>query len=485
MSLIQLPSMISASPEIFLAGAGMILLMIGVFRKTDGTGVLSMATILCFIVAIIAGFLYGGEENAFYGMFITTSFTQFSKSLILVGSILAVVLANDYMKTENAQRFEVPVLILFATLGMMMMVSAGDLIALYIGLELQSLSLYVLAAIRRDSLKSTEAGLKYFVLGALSSGMLLYGASLIYGFSGSTDFLQIANVINEQKDNLSLGILIGLVFLISGLAFKVSAVPFHMWTPDVYEGAPTPITALLAISPKIAALCLFIQVLIGPFSAIIEQWQQIIILISIASMTLGAVAALMQTNIKRLLAYSSIGHMGYALIGLASANEAGISGVLIYLAIYLFMNVGTFGCIMCMRRNGQAVEQISDLAGASKSHPMMAFALLVFMFSMAGIPPLAGFFGKWFIFLAAIEAQLYTLAIIGVISSVVAAFYYLRIIKIMYFDEIVDPLDKGLTKNLRAVIYGSMSLVIIFFLAPGTLVSSAANAAKSLIGVNG
>jgi len=462
-------------------------MLIGVFvREERAMGIVHYLSLAALIVVGIAVLPMRGQEHvAFNGQFVSDDFTVFMKILILMGTFLSLIMSQSYLRREGMKRFEYPVLMLFATVGMMMMVSAGDLIALYIGLELQSLSLYVLAAIRRDSLKSTEAGLKYFVLGALSSGMLLYGASLIYGFSGSTDFLQIANVINEQKDNLSLGILIGLVFLISGLAFKVSAVPFHMWTPDVYEGAPTPITALLAISPKIAALCLFIQVLIGPFSAIIEQWQQIIILISIASMTLGAVAALMQTNIKRLLAYSSIGHMGYALIGLASANEAGISGVLIYLAIYLFMNVGTFGCIMCMRRNGQAVEQISDLAGASKSHPMMAFALLVFMFSMAGIPPLAGFFGKWFIFLAAIEAQLYTLAIIGVISSVVAAFYYLRIIKIMYFDEIVDPLDKGLTKNLRAVIYGSMTLVIIFFLAPGTLVSSAANAAKSLIGVNG
>ena len=485
MSLIQLPSFIPASAEIFLACAGMLLLMVGVFRKTEGAGLLSMATILCFVVAIVGIFLYGGQEDAFYGMFVCTSFTQFAKTMILAGSILAVVLANDYMKMENSQRFEVPILILFATLGMMMMVSAGDLIALYIGLELQSLSLYVLAAIRRDSLKSTEAGLKYFVLGALSSGMLLYGASLIYGFSGTTDFRQIAEVIGSQKTDLSLGLLIGLVFLISGLAFKVSAVPFHMWTPDVYEGAPTPITALLAVSPKIAALCLFIQVLFGPFLAILEQWQQIIIFISIASMVLGAVAALMQTNIKRLLAYSSIGHMGYGLIGLASANESGIGGVLIYLAIYLFMNVGTFGCIMCMRRNGQAVEQITDLSGVSKTHPMMAFALMVFMFSMAGIPPLAGFFGKWFIFLAAIEAKLYALAIIGVISSVVAAFYYLRIIKIMYFDEISEPLDRGISKNLRVVIYGSMTVVIIFFLSPGTLVSAATNAAKSLIGVNG
>ncbi|MCH2630697.1 MAG: NADH-quinone oxidoreductase subunit NuoN [Nisaea sp.] len=485
MSLIQLPSFIPASAEIFLACAGMLLLMVGVFRKTEGAGLLSMATILSFVVAIVGVFLYGGQEDAFYGMFVSTSFTQFAKAMILAGSILAVVLANDYMKMENSQRFEVPILILFATLGMMMMVSAGDLIALYIGLELQSLSLYVLAAIRRDSLKSTEAGLKYFVLGALSSGMLLYGASLIYGFSGTTDFRQIAEVIGSQKTDLSLGLLIGLVFLISGLAFKVSAVPFHMWTPDVYEGAPTPITALLAVSPKIAALCLFIQVLFGPFLAILEQWQQIIIFISIASMVLGAVAALMQTNIKRLLAYSSIGHMGYGLIGLASANEAGIGGVLIYLAIYLFMNVGTFGCIMCMRRNGQAAEQITDLSGVSKTHPMMAFALMVFMFSMAGIPPLAGFFGKWFIFLAAIEAKLYALAIIGVISSVVAAFYYLRIIKIMYFDEILEPLDRGISKNLRVVIYGSMTVVIIFFLSPGTLVSAATNAAKSLIGVNG
>jgi len=402
--------------------------------------------------------------------------------LILMGSALSIVLSSDYMWREQAQRFEFPVLIVYATVGMMMMVSANDLIGLYVGLEMQSLALYVVASIRRDTLRSTEAGLKYFVLGALSSGMFLYGCSLIYGFAGTTDFLGLAGIFSTLNGDVPVGLVFGMVFLIAGLAFKVSAVPFHMWTPDVYEGAPTPVTALFAVAPKVAAICLFLRVMVGPFGELIEQWQQIIVVISILSMGLGAFAALVQTNIKRLMAYSSIGHMGYALVGVAAGNEAGASGVLIYMSVYLFMNVGTFACILAMRQQGRLVEGINDLAGLSKSHPMMAVALLIFMFSMAGIPPLAGFFGKWFVFLAAIDAGLYTLAILGVIASVVSAFYYLRIVKIMYFDEASEPLDSAVPTDLRLVIYVSTAVTLLFFVVPSPVVEAAGAAAAALMG---
>ncbi|MBL6600808.1 MAG: NADH-quinone oxidoreductase subunit NuoN [Alphaproteobacteria bacterium] len=479
------PAMASATPEIFLAAAGMALLMLGVFRKEDATGLVSWLAIASFIVAGVLVLTHGGPTDTptFFGMFVTSQFAQFAKILILMGSALSIILSNDYMRREQAQRFEYPVLIVYATVGMMMMVSADDLIALYIGLELQSLALYVVASIRRDTLRSTEAGLKYFVLGALSSGMLLYGCSLIYGFAGTTDFAGLAGVFTTlENETVPVGLVFGLVFLISGLAFKVSAVPFHMWTPDVYEGAPTPVTALFAIAPKVAAICLFLRVMVGPFGELIDQWQQVIVVISILSMGLGAFAALVQTNIKRLMAYSSIGHMGYALVGVAAGNEAGASGVLIYLTVYLFMNVGTFACILAMRQQGRAVEGINDLAGLSKSHPMMAVALLVFMFSMAGIPPLAGFFGKWFVFLAAIDAGLYTLAILGVMASVVSAFYYLRIVKIMYFDEAVEPLDSAVPGDLRVVMYVATAVTLLFFLMPSPVVEVADAAAAALMG---
>ncbi|HEX9702666.1 MAG TPA: NADH-quinone oxidoreductase subunit NuoN, partial [Rhodospirillales bacterium] len=365
------------------------------------------------------------------------------------------------------------------TLGMMMMLSANDLIALYLGLELQSLSLYVIAAFQRDSLRSTEAGLKYFVLGALSSGMLLYGCSLIYGYTGTTEFPMIAKVVSSSGQ-APIGLVIGLVFLISGLAFKVSAVPFHMWTPDVYEGAPTPVTAFFSVAPKIAALALFIRVMVGPFGGLLPEWQQIVVFVSIASMVLGAFAAINQTNIKRLMAYSSIGHVGYALIGLAVGNQAGIRGMLIYLAIYLFMNLGTFGCILCMRRGDRMVEGINDLAGLGKSHPMLGLAVAVFMFSMAGIPPLAGFFGKLYIFLAAVEAKLYTLAVLGVLSSVIAAFYYLRIVQLVYFSDPEEVLDRPVSRDLGLVIAGTALVIVLFFAYPTPILTGAAAAAASL-----
>jgi NADH-quinone oxidoreductase subunit N len=363
---------------------------------------------------------------------------------------------------------------------MMMMVSANDLIALYMGIELQSLALYVIASFQRDSLRSTEAGLKYFVLGALSSGMLLYGCSLIYGFTGATGFTAIAAAIQGQE-HAGIGLIVGIVFLCAGLAFKVSAVPFHMWTPDVYEGAPTPVTAFFAVAPKIAGLALFMRALIVPFLAISDDWQQIIVVISVASMLLGAFAAIWQDNIKRLMAYSSIGHVGYALIGLAAGSAEGVRGVLVYLVIYMAMNVGTFACILSMRRRSGMVEGISDLAGLSKRNPLMALALAVFMFSMAGIPPLGGFFGKFYIFIAAVNAELYTLAVIGVLASVVGAFYYLRIIKVMYFDEPGEPFESPMSVELRAIIGVCGVFVTFFAFYTAPFIASAQIAAAALI----
>jgi NADH-quinone oxidoreductase subunit N len=360
-----------------------------------------------------------------------------------------------------------------------MMVSANDLIALYLGLELQSLSLYVLAAFKRDTTRSSEAGLKYFVLGALSSCMLLYGCSLIYGFTGTTAFDALATVLSGPE-TAPIGLIVGIVFLIAGLAFKVSAVPFHMWTPDVYEGAPTPVTAFFALAPKIAAISLFVRVMIDPFGDLLSEWRQVIVFISIGSMVLGSFAAIAQTNIKRLMAYSSIGHMGYALVGLAAGGTSGVQAIILYMTIYLAMNAGTFACILCMCRKGEMVEEISDLAGLSKSNPMLAAALLVFMFSMAGIPPLAGFFGKLYIFLAAIEAQMYTLAIIGVVASVVGAFYYLRIVKIMYFDEAAEPFDMPLGKGLGGVITITSLITLLFFFFLSPVLDRAATAAAAL-----
>ncbi|MFT5438989.1 MAG: NADH-quinone oxidoreductase subunit N, partial [Alphaproteobacteria bacterium] len=415
--------------------------------------------------------------------FVVDDFAHFMKWLVLIGSALAIVMAIRFNEQAGIAKFEYPVLIVFASIGMLMMVSANDLISLYIGLELQSLSLYVVASFRRDSRRSSEAGLKYFVLGALSSGMLLYGASLIYGFAGTTSFDGLATLFKGLGgEGPSVGLVVGLVFVISGLAFKVSAVPFHMWVPDVYQGAPTPVTAFFAVAPKIAAIALFVRVLMGPFGVMIGDWQQVVIVLSVASMALGAFAAIRQTNIKRLMAYSSIGHVGYALIGLAAGTEAGVRGVLVYMAIYLVMNVGTFCCILAMRRTGRMVEGIDDLAGLARTHPLVAMAMAAMMFSMAGIPPLAGFFGKFYIFVAAIDAGLITLAVIGVLTSVVGAFYYLRIIKIMYFEEPVDAFDGKLPGEVRTILVAATLFVMFFFLRPGLIIDGAAVAAQTLIG---
>jgi NADH-quinone oxidoreductase subunit N len=374
-------------------------------------------------------------------------------------------------------KFEFAVLVLLATTGMMMMISANDLIALYVGLELQSLALYVIAAFRRDSARSAEAGLKYFVLGALSSGMLLYGASLVYGFTGSTEFAIIAAAV--QPSGANLGLVVGLVFLMAGFAFKISAVPFHMWTPDVYEGAPTPVTAFFAAAPKLAAMALTVRVLITAFPAVTLQWQQIVVFLAIASMALGSFAAIGQTNIKRLMAYSSIGHMGYALVGLAAGSAEGVAGVIIYLAIYLVMTLGTFACILAMRRDGRMIEDIDALAGLSRTQPMMAFLLAMLLFSLAGIPPLAGFFAKFYVFLAAIHAGLYALAVIGVLLSVVGAYYYLRIVKLMYFDAPAERFEP-MQAPLAAVLGVSGAFILLYFVYPAPLVAFAGVAAKSL-----
>ena len=466
-----------ALPELILACGAMALLMLGVFtRKSRGELVLWLAVLL---LVIAGSFVLGGSgtATAFGGSFIVDPFARFLKLLTLIGAAVALLMSIDFWREEGGLKFEYPVLVLFATTGMMMMISANDLIALYVGLELQSLSLYVVAAFKRDSARSAEAGLKYFVLGALSSGMLLYGASLVYGFTGSTSFAVIAAAV--QPSGANLGLIFGLVFLMAGFAFKISAVPFHMWTPDVYEGAPTPVTAFFAAAPKLAAMALTVRVLITAFPAVTLEWRQIVVFLAIASMALGAFAAIGQTNIKRLMAYSSIGHMGYALIGLAAGSPEGVAGVIIYLAIYLAMTLGTFACILAMRRGGRMVESIEALSGLSRTSPAMAFLLAMLLFSLAGIPPLAGFFAKFYVFLAAIHAGLYALAVIGVLLSVVGAYYYLRIVKIMYFDAPAERFEP-MPATLAAVLGISGIVVLFYFVYPAPLVEVSGYAAKSL-----
>ncbi|WP_207458525.1 NADH-quinone oxidoreductase subunit NuoN [Azospirillum sp. SYSU D00513] len=474
------PDIWPALPEIFLALSGMALLLIGVFRGDGFTRGVSYLTVVAMLLAAVLAMGYGsGRVVTFNGLFVMDAFGVFMKVLVLVAAALCVMLSLSFNEREQMARFEYPVLMLFSTVGMLMMVSANDLISLYVGLETQSLALYVIAAFRRDNAKSSEAGLKYFVLGALSSGMMLYGASMVYGFAGTTAFDRIA-ILFAQGQVPSTGVIIGLVFVIAGLAFKVSAVPFHMWTPDVYEGAPTPVTAFFAAAPKVAAVALFTRLLIEPFGDLIQQWQQVVVVSSILSMALGSFAAISQTNIKRLMAYSSIGHVGYALVGLAAGTEEGVRGVLIYMAIYIVMNVGTFAVILCMRHQGRNLEEIKDLAGLSRSNPLLAGAMAVFMFSMAGIPPLAGFFSKLYVFLAAIEAGLYTLAVIGVLTSVVGAYYYLRIVKIMYFDEPVESFDKVNDDGMTAILVGTSLFTLLFFVIPAPILNGAAAAATAL-----
>jgi NADH-quinone oxidoreductase subunit N len=463
-------------PEIFLSGMAMLLLLIGAYLGAKVTRLilgLSIFTLVCTAAIILL--LPAGRVETFGGSFVLDDFAKFLKVLALAGSAVTLLLSIEFLEVESRRIFEYAILVMLSSVGMMVLISAGDLILLYLGLELMSLALYVVAASDRDNGKSTEAGLKYFVLGALSSGMLLYGASLIYGFTGTVGFAGIAAAATQG----SIGLVFGLVFLLAGLCFKVSAVPFHMWTPDVYEGAPTPVTAFFASAPKVAAMAVFVRATMTAFPGITTEWQQIVVFVSIASMALGSFAAIGQKNIKRLMAYSSIGHMGFALVGLAAGTPEGAQGVLVYLAIYVAMTLGSFAIILAMKRNGQAVEQISDFAGLSRTNPLLAFFFAMFLFSLAGIPPLAGFFAKFYVFIAAIKAGLFTLAVIGVLTSVVGAFYYLSIIKVMYFDEPLPKLDP-MRVELRTVLAVAGLFNILFFAYPGPLVSVATAAAKSL-----
>jgi NADH-quinone oxidoreductase subunit N len=474
-------SFATALPEIILAAGAMGLLMLGAFGFADGEKSERAGWLAILILFVTGAALVSqtGTERVFNDAFISDGFARFVKLLVLAGSAAAILLSFDDLRRAKIDRYEVPVLILLSTVGMMMMISANDLLALYIGLELQSLALYVLAAIRRDDVRSSEAGMKYFVLGALSSGMLLYGSSLLYGFAGTTSFAGLATAAAAPGAAANLGLIAGLVFLLVGLAFKISAVPFHMWTPDVYEGAPTPITAFFAAAPKLAAMALFARVLFDGFGGLFIQWQKIVIFLAIASMLLGAFAAIGQTNIKRLMAYSSIGHVGFALVGVAAGSEAGVEGLLIYLAIYLVMTLGSFACILAMRRESGPVEEIGELAGLAETNLPMAFILAMLLFSLAGVPPLAGFFGKFYVFAAAVKAELYGLAVIGVLSSVVGAFYYLRIVKVMFFDD-AKPGFIPTAPYVRFVMIAAGLFVVLYAVYPAPLVEAATAAAKSL-----
>src|SRR6201997_4855042 len=463
-------------PEIVLALGAMALLMLGAYRGQGTTALVTgLAVCLLVLTGVLELTLPAGKVTTFGGSFLVDDFARFLKILALIGSGATLVLSAEYLADASRRIFEYAILVLLSTVGMMVLISAGDLIMLYLGLELMSLALYVVATSNRDNAKSTEAGLKYFVLGALSSGMLLYGASLIYGFTGTVSFAGIAAAVTVSN----VGLVFGLVFLLAGLCFKVSAVPFHMWTPDVYEGAPTPVTAFFASAPKVAALAVFTRVTLTAFPGIVTQWQQIVVFVSIASMALGSFAAIGQRNTKRRMAYSSIGHMGFALVGLAAGTAEGAQGVLVYITIYVAMTLGSFSVILAMKRNGQHVENISDFSGLSRTNPLLAFFFAMLLFSLASVPPLAGFFGKFYVFVAAIKAGLFALAVIGVLTSVVGAFYYLSIIKVMYFDEPLPTLDP-VRVELRTVLAVTGVFNILFFAFPGPLVSAATVAAKSL-----
>lgn len=466
-----------AAPEVLLALSALALLMIGVFSGSRASTLVNGLTVAVLIAALALVILFPHDGKAFGDAYIADGFGRFMKILTLIGSIVTLIMSVGYAREEKFDKFEFPVLVVLATLGMLLMVSASNMLTLYMGLELQSLALYVLAAFNRDSVRSTEAGLKYFVLGALSSGMMLYGISLVYGYTGHIGFAEIAQAVSGGEREL--GLVFGLVFILAGLCFKISAVPFHMWTPDVYEGSPTPVTAFFAAAPKMAAMALILRVVGEAFAPVTHDWQQVIIFVALASMILGAFAAIGQRNIKRLMAYSSISHMGYALVGLAAGTEIGVRGVLIYMLIYLIMTLGTFAFILAMRTKQGSVEGIDDLAGLSRSNPMMATAITILLFSLAGIPPLAGFFGKWYTFVAAVQAGLYPLAIIGIVASVVGAFYYLRMIKIMWFDEPATEKFLPIAGELRLVLGASALLTLLYGLFAGYIVEWAATASQT------
>jgi NADH-quinone oxidoreductase subunit N len=469
-----------ALPELILAVGALFLLLFGAIRGKESDGPVTEIAIGVLGLAIVVILLNAhAKAIVFDGAFIDDGFGRFMKVLTLVGSIVTLLMGQSFLAREKIDKFEYPILVILSTLGALILISATGLITLYLGLELMSLALYVIAAFHRDDRRASEAGLKYFVLGALSSGMLLYGASLLYGFAGTVEFAGIATRIAEGGASQNIGLLFGLVFLMAGLAFKMSVAPFHMWTPDVYQGAPTPVTAFFATAPKMAAVAVTTRVIVTAFPGITLQWQQLIIFISILSMALGSFAAIGQTNIKRLMAYSAIGHMGFALVGLAAGTQEGVQGVVIYMAIYLTMTLGTFAAILSMKIGGRNLENIADLMGLAKTHPGMAFFLATMMFSMAGIPPLAGFFAKFYVFNAAIHAHLFVLAVIGVLMSVVAAFYYLRIVKFMYFDEAGVPFDRQ-SPLLQGVLTITGILVLTLWVYPPAFIGAASAAAKSL-----
>jgi NADH-quinone oxidoreductase subunit N len=474
----SLGALAPAFPELLLAGGAVVLLLVGVFFRKDRPGVIAAAAVLLLFAVLLTVLLHPADGIVFNGGFIDDDFARYMKVLVLAGSAFALVLTHSSARENGLYKFEYSILVLLATLGMMVMVSANDLMSLYIGLELQSLALYVTASMHRESGRATEAGLKYFVLGALASGILLYGASLIYGFTGATQLDQIVDLIVQGER--SIGLIFGMVFLLAGIAFKISAVPFHMWTPDVYEGAPTPVTAFFASAPKIAAMALFVRVVTVSFAPIAQDWQQIVIFLSLASMVLAAFAAIGQQNFKRLIAYSAIGHVGFTLVGLSSGTAVGVEGVAIYMAIYLVITIGVFAALLSIRTEGGAVESIADFAGLAQKRPFVAATMAVMMFALIGLPPLAGFFAKWHVFLAAIEANLFILAVIGVLASAVSAFYYLRVVKVMYFDEPVQEFA-AVPRELTFVMALSGFLVVTYFFTVGSPLTTAAhNAAGSL-----
>ena len=452
-------------PEIFLSLSIFSILMIGVFIKKSFNIVFNLTSLILIVTISIILTNPSNEEKIFLESFIRDDFSNYFKILILLSSLFVLNSSKKFIIDCKLDKFEYPIIILLSILGMFFMVSANDLILFYLGLELQSLSLYILASIDRDNLRSTESGIKYFVLSALSSGLLLYGCSLLYGFTGTTNFELIAGQLNKENT----GAVFAMVFILVGLAFKVSAVPFHMWTPDVYEGAPTSITSYFAVVPKIAGLALLIKFMFVPFSNILLEWQTIIIFISIASMILGAVAAMTQKNFKRLLAYSSIGHIGYALAGVATGAVSGYQSTIVYISIYVIMNIGAFSCLYLLKKDGEYKENISDLSGISKKHPLLAISLLIILFSLAGIPPLGGFFAKFYVFVAVLEKQMYALAIIGLLTTVMSAFYYLKIIKTIYFDDSLITFEATKNRTAQASIFTSCIILMTFFLFPSVL----------------
>jgi len=467
-------SLAPAYPELLLAVGAVVVLLVSLFWKGISSTAVSIVAIVLLLVVLAVLLLQPATGVLFNGVFIVDGFARYMKALVLGGAAATLLISLSNSKEHGIDKFEYAVLVLLATLGMMIMVSANDLMSLYIGLELQSLALYVVAAMKREDQKATEAGIKYFVLGALSSGMLLYGASLVYGFTGTTQIDQIVAAIT--LDSRSIGLIFGMVFLLAGIAFKISAVPFHMWTPDVYEGAPTPVTAFFAAAPKVAAMALFIRVTTVSFGPITHDWQQIIIFLSIASMVLAAFAAIGQNNLKRLLAYSSIGHVGFALVGLSAGTEVGVEGVAVYMAIYIAMTVGIFACVLALRTENGPVETISELAGLAQKRPFVAAIIAILMFSLIGLPPLAGFFAKWQVFLAAVEQNLFLLAVIGVLASAVSAFYYLRIVKVMYFDEPVAQFA-AVPGELNVVMASIGFLIVSYFVTVGAPLTAAAGIA--------